>query len=185
MNSPLRAGKIKAMKILVAGMGNVLRGDDAFGIRVVEALEQRGALPAGVRLYEAGIAGIPFVQELMDGYDTLIIADAVDCQAEPGSLFVLEPNEAKPTELDLGRVHQSMVDAHYADPSKVLLLARALKVCPPQVFIVGCQPAFVEEAFEGMTPAVERAVPLAVEQILLLLENLPTAMTVTQDASAQ
>ena len=173
------------MKILIAGMGNVLRGDDAFGIRVLQSLEQRGALPAGVRLYEAGIAGIPFVQELMDGYDMLIVADAVDRQAAPGTLFVLEPSEASPAEIEPGRVHQSLVDAHYADPSKVLLLARALKVCPPQVFIVGCQPAFVEEAFEGMTPAVERAVPLAAEQILLLLENLPIATTVTQDAAAQ
>ena len=172
------------MKILIAGMGNVLRGDDAFGIRVVQALEHRDALPAGVRLYEAGIAGIPFVQELMDGYDALIVADAVDRQAVPGTLFVLQPDEAKPTEIEPGRVHQSLVDAHYADPSKVLLLARALKVCPPQVFIVGCQPAFVEEAFAGMTPVVERAVPLAVEQILLLLENLQPTTTVTKDAPA-
>lgn len=162
------------MKILVAGMGNVLRGDDAFGIRVVQALEQQNTLPADVRLYEAGIAGIPFVQELMDGYDALIIADALDRGAEPGSLFVLEPNEAKPSELDYGRVHQSMVDAHYADPSKVLLLARALKVCPPRVFIVGCQSANIEEACAEMTPAVERAVPLAAEQILQLLAALQT-----------
>lgn len=162
------------MKILVAGMGNVLRGDDAFGIRVVQALEQQNTLPADVRLYEAGIAGIPFVQKLMDGYDALIIADALDRGAEPGSLFVLEPNEAKPSELDYGRVHQSMVDAHYADPSKVLLLARALKVCPPRVFIVGCQSANIEEACAEMTPAVERAVPLAAEQILQLLAALQT-----------
>ncbi|HEX4951146.1 MAG TPA: hydrogenase maturation protease [Blastocatellia bacterium] len=164
------------MKILVAGMGNVLRGDDAFGIRVVQALEQRGAMPAGVRLYEAGIAGIPFVQELMDAYDALIIADAVDRGAEPGRLFVLEPSEAKPTELEHSRVHQTMVDAHYADPSKVLLLARALNVCPPHVFIVACQSANVEEACAEMTPVVERAVPLAVEQILLLLETLQTSV---------
>ena len=69
-------------------------------------------------------------------------------------------------------MHQFLVDAHYADQSKVLLLARALKVCPPRVLIVGCQPAFVEEAFEGMHPAVECAVPLAVERILLLVESL-------------
>lgn len=166
------------MKILVAGMGNVLRGDDAFGIRVVQALEQHNALPADVRLYEAGIAGIPFVQELMDGYDALIVADAVDRQSQPGSVFVLEPAIAKPDESDLSRVHQTMVDAHYADPAKVLLLASALNVCPPRVFIVGCQPAWVEEACAEMTPAVGCAVPLAVEQILLLVESLQRSQDV-------
>jgi hydrogenase maturation protease len=160
------------MKILVAGMGNVLRGDDAFGIRVVQALATCRSVPGGVHVYEAGIAGIPLVQELMDGFDALIVVDAVDRRAQPGTLFVLEPAEPEPGEIEAGRVHQSMVDAHYADPSKVLLLARALNVCPPQVFIVGCQLAFVEEAFEGMNPAVERAVPLAVRRILALIAAL-------------
>ena len=160
------------MKIMIAGMGNVLCGDDAFGIRVVQALAQSGRVPAGVHVYEAGSAGFPFVQELMSGFDALIVIDAVARDAAPGTLFVLEPSEAKPQELDPARVHQQMVDAHYADPAKVLLLARALKICPPQVFIVGCQPESVAEACESMTPTVERAVPLAVTQVLSLLATL-------------
>ncbi len=160
------------MKILIAGMGNVLRGDDAFGIRVVQALAESGRVSADVHVYEAGIAGIPLVQELMNGFDALIVVDAVDRGAAPGTLFVIEPVEPKTDEIDPARLHQFMVDAHYADPSKVLLLARALKVCPPRVFIVGCQPAFVEEAVEGMRPAIEHAVPLAVERLLSLVESL-------------
>jgi hydrogenase maturation protease len=160
------------MKILLAGMGNVLRGDDAFGIRVVQALAQSGRAPAGVHIYEAGIAGIPFVQELMSGFDALIVVDAVAREAEPGALFVLELGAAAPSELAPARVHQALVDAHYAGPAQVLLLARALHICPPQVFLVGCQPEFVEEACEGLTPAVERAVPLAVERVLALVAKL-------------
>ncbi len=167
------------MRILIAGMGNVLRGDDAFGIRVVQAIAQSGKVPDTVRVYEAGIAGIPLVQELMDGYEALIVVDAVDRGAAPGTIFVLEPDDSPAQEVDAGRLHQSLVDAHYADPSKVLLLARALNVCPPQVFIAGCQPAFIEDAVEGMHPAVERAVPLAVERILALVESLERNLPVT------
>ena len=156
------------MKILVAGVGNVLRGDDGFGIRVVEALAQAD-LPAGVDLYEAGIGGIPLVQELMNGYDALIAIDAVDKGKAPGTLFILEPVAEKVSATEL---HQQMVDAHYADPAKVLLLARALNVCPPQVFIVGCQLAYVEDAVETLHPAVARAVPLAVAEVLSLIESL-------------
>lgn len=153
------------MKILIAGVGNVLRADDGFGIRVIEALAQSGRVPAGVDLYEAGIGGIPLVQELMNGYDLLIIADAIDRQAAPGALFLLEP-DTTPT-------CRTVIDAHTADPSQVLVLARALNVCPPQVFIVGCQVAQVEDAVEQMHPAVAQAVPLAVEQILALIEKPP------------
>ena len=160
------------MKILVAGMGNVLRGDDAFGIRVIQALEGKDNLPTDIHLYEAGIAGVPLVQELMNVFDALIVVDAIERNAAPGTLFILEPPEPAPSDLDRERIHQAMVDAHYADPSKVLLLARALNVCPAKVFIVGCQPAFVEDAVEEMHPAVERAVPFAVEQILSLVESL-------------
>ncbi len=55
------------MKILVAGMGNILRGNDGFGIRVVEKLSEISELPEGVEIYEAGIGGIALVQELMKG----------------------------------------------------------------------------------------------------------------------
>ncbi len=46
------------MKTLVAGMGNVLRGDDGFGIRVIEELSKNHSFPEEIDLYEAGIGGI-------------------------------------------------------------------------------------------------------------------------------
>ena len=158
------------MKILVAGMGNVLRGDDGFGIRVVEMLSAECEPKKGVEIYEAGIGGIGLVQELMGGFDALILVDAIDKNAEPGTLFVVEPKLDQPD--DLVGLHQSMVDMHYADPSKVLLLAAALNVCPPKVFLVGCQPEYVEDAVEGLRPPVERAVPLAVKEVLSLIKEL-------------
>lgn len=165
------------MKILIAGMGNVLRGDDGFGIRVVEILATTKDLPEGVQIYEAGIGGIGLVQELMSGFDALILVDAIDKGAEPGTLFVVEPKLDQPD--DLVGLHQSMVDMHYADPSKVLLLASALNVCPPKVFLVGCQPEYVEDAVEGLRPPVERAVPLAVKEVLSLIEELLSVTTAT------
>ena len=155
----------------MAGMGNVLRGDDGFGIRVVEELSKNHKFSDEIDLYEAGIGGIGFVQELMKGYDALIIVDAIDKGAKAGTLFVVEPLEHL-SEIDNGKLHSSLVDMHYADPSKVLLLAKALKVCPPKVFIVGCQPEYVDDAVEGLRPPVERAVPHAVKEVLALIDEL-------------
>ena len=152
-------------------MGNVLRGDDGFGIRVVEELAKNHSFPETVDVYEAGIGGIGLVQELMNGYDALILVDAVEKGAKAGTLFVLEPLEHQ-TEISDENLHQSMVDMHYADPSKVLSLAKALNVCPPKVFLVGCQPEYVDDAIEGLRPPVERAIPQAVKEVLALIDEL-------------
>ncbi len=79
------------MKIPVAGIGNDPRGDDSFGIRVIEAWSKDARVAEGVELYEAGIAGIGLAQELMNGYGALILVDAVDQGAAPGTIFVLDP----------------------------------------------------------------------------------------------
>lgn len=95
------------------------------------------------------------MQELMNGCDRLIIVDAIDKGVAAGTLFVVEPLENK-SEINNGELHQSLVDKHYPDPSKVLLLARALKVCPPIVYIVECQPEYVDDAVEGLRPPVKK-----------------------------
>ncbi len=152
-------------------MGNILRGDDGFGIRVVQELNKTGNLGENVDIYEAGIGGVALVQELMNVYDALIIVDAVEKGGVPGTLYILEPLENEAV-IDDGQLHQSMVDMHYADPSKVLQLARALGVCPPKVILVCCQPEYVDEAVEGLRPSVEKAMPLAIKEVLKLIDEL-------------
>ena len=44
-------------KILIAGVGNVLRGDDGFGVEVAKQLMQKNCLPASVKVIETGIGG--------------------------------------------------------------------------------------------------------------------------------
>ena len=71
----VRAGALRTRcRILVAGVGNVLRADDAYGVEVAHRLEAM-ELPDGVEVVETGIGGIALVQELQDGWDALIVAD--------------------------------------------------------------------------------------------------------------
>ncbi|MCA1592659.1 MAG: hydrogenase maturation protease [Acidobacteria bacterium] len=166
------------MRILIAGVGNVLRGDDGFGVEVAQALARSRNLPATVTLFEAGIAGIPLVQELMDGYDALVVADAVERDGAPGTIYVIEPDIADPATLDPSALHASLADAHYTEPSKVLVLAKALGVLPPQVFIVGCQPAGYDELGAELSAPVRDAVGLAVQRIESLVESLSRQETI-------
>ena len=78
-------------RALVVGMGNVLRGDDGFGVEVTRRLQELPDVARRAKVIEVGIGGIHLVQELMDGYDLLVIADAVNRGGQPGKLYVLDP----------------------------------------------------------------------------------------------
>ena len=166
------------MKILVAGVGNVLRGDDGFGVAVAHALTRAHLASEEVEIFEAGIAGISLVQELMDGYDALIIVDAIDRGGAPGTVFVIEPDIPNPALLDPAKLHSSLADAHYTEPSQVLLLAKALGVLPPKVFLVGCQPAGYDELGAELSSPVTGAVEVAVSRIQSLIDTLNEGETI-------
>lgn len=158
-------------RVLVAGVGNVLRGDDGFGPAVIDALMAAGDLPQGVRAVEVGIGGINLVHELMDGYDVLVLVDAVDRSATPGSLYVLEvtvPDVAAIPALERWGI---AADMHEAVPGQALIMAGAVGALPPMIRMIGCQPAETEDFSMELSPCVQRAVPAAVETIRGILLN--------------
>ncbi|MGI8946116.1 MAG: hydrogenase maturation protease [Thermoleophilaceae bacterium] len=145
---------VHAGRVLVAGVGNVLRGDDGFGPAVTELLTD---LPEGADVIETGIGGVALLQELMTGYDGLILIDAVDRDAAPGTVFLLEP------EVPEG---EHVPDVHLANPDRVLTMAKTMGVLPERVMIVGCQPADnMDELCQGLSPVVQEALAVAVTKI--------------------
>jgi hydrogenase maturation protease len=141
-------------RVLVAGVGNVLRRDDGFGPAVVARLD---GLPDGVEVIETGIGGIALLQELIAGCDGLVLVDAVDRGAPPGTVVVIEPEVREDA--------RHVPDVHLANPQRVLDMAGALGVLPERVVIVGCQPADVDELQEGLSPEVEQAVEVATARV--------------------
>jgi hydrogenase maturation protease len=166
-----RGSEAPTTRILVAGVGNVLRADDGFGPAVVRALESGGALPDGVRTIEVGIGGIGLVHELMSGYDALVVVDAVDRDGPPGTLYVLEPEVPGTEALSVVELGSLALDIHQVVPGSVLTMARALNILPPLVRIIGCQPAETEEFSTDLTPVVQSAVPQAVMAIRSLMAS--------------
>lgn len=137
-------------RLLIAGVGNVLRGDDGFGPAVIDAL---GELPDGVECCETGTGGVALLQELLAGCDGLVLVDAVDRGAQPGRLFELQ--------VEVGEaVH--VADMHLANPDRVLSMAKTMGALPERVRILGCQVLDVEPMDQGLSPEVAAAVPGAV-----------------------
>lgn len=144
-------------RIVVAGVGNVLRGDDGFGPAVVMSL---GDLPAGVEVVETGTGGVALLQELLAGCDGLVLVDAVDRGAPPGTVFELEPEVRD-------AIH--VPDVHLANPDRVLSMAKTMGALPARVRIVGCQPLDVEPLHQGLSPPVRAALDDAVAVVHRIL----------------
>jgi hydrogenase maturation protease len=158
-------------RILIAGMGNILRGDDGVGVRVAQRLAGSMTLPAGVTVIEVGIGGIHLVQELMAGYDALVIVDAIARGGSPGTIYALEAEPPEIAGWSDERRGDFLADMHYSTPSKALILARALGVLPARAFIVGCEPFAYDDLAIGLSAPVEAAIEAIIERVHRLIDE--------------
>lgn len=151
------AASTPGRRLLVAGFGNLLLGDDGFGVRVLERLAKE-PLPPGVEILEVGTGGLNMVLTLMGGFSELVVIDAVRHGRPPGTLCTFHP--AAP-----GRCPgETGVDPHFAEPTRAMGLAAALGMLPNRVTVVGCEPESCELGME-LSPAVATAVEGAAEAI--------------------
>jgi hydrogenase maturation protease len=155
-------------RILVAGIGNIFFGDDAFGCEVANQLASRPQ-PEGVRVTDFGIRSYDLAYAIMDDYDATILVDATPHGAEPGTLCLIEPDLKKLDELP-----DEVVSAHGMNPVRVLQLVRSLGGSAGWLRVVGCQPAVLEteEGVMGLSEKVQAAVQPAVEMIEALIRDL-------------
>jgi len=160
----------RAPKLLVAGVGNVLKSDDAFGVTVVNEILQSGFQHPEVTVMETGIGGISMIQELMLPYQGLVIVDAYQGGNAPGSLSVLEPTVEK-MEMDIHETRDYFADTHYATPARALQFLKSIQRLPDFLRIVGCEPENVDEYTMRMSNAVSSAIPQAVAMVLEIIDN--------------
>lgn len=154
-------------KILVAGIGNIFHGDDAFGCEVIRNLNP-GALPEGVTVRDFGIRSYDLAYALNDGYAAVILVDAAARGEPPGTLYLIEPEVDRLSEFD-----RSAVDAHAMNPVSVIQMAKTLGGVKGKLYLVGCEPAVLESEGEtGLSAKVEAAVPEALAMITILVKHI-------------
>ncbi len=164
------------MRTLVAGFGNVLRGDDGFGVAVIQKLQAEGSLGDDVELMEVGTGGLRMAQELLGGYERLVVVDAMTRGGAPGQLYVEEVQSVAPA---------SEVDLHLAVPSRALAVAQALGALPARVFLVGCEPLGVDELTMELSPLVKGGVEKAVAEVRRLVAERPGEEVARRDEMLQ
>jgi hydrogenase maturation protease len=154
-------------RILVAGIGNVFLGDDAFGVEAVNRLSRR-ALPDSVRVVDYGVRGLDLAYALLNDYDLVILVDAVQRGEAPGTLYVLEP-ELPAADGDVPQAFP--MDAHGMNPMRVLDMVRAMGGRPRRVLVVGCEPATLGDELEGAM-GLSDPVASAVDGAIGIIESL-------------
>jgi len=164
-------------RILIAGIGNIFLGDDAFGSEVAREMMQLN-LPESVVVSDFGIRSYDLAFALVDEVETAILVDAVSRGEPPGTVYLIEPAVNRVQEGE-----ESIASAHDLDVVSVLQMVRCLGGDIGKIYLVGCEPATLEseDGRFGLSEPVRAAVPKAIEMIQSLLtdilcgeQNVPT-----------
>jgi hydrogenase maturation protease len=154
-------------RILIAGIGNIFLGDDAWGVEVVRALAAH-QLPYGVVVRDFGIRSFDLAYAILDPWEAVILVDAVPRGESPGTLYTIEVDLA-----ELGNANHTP-DAHSLNPVSVLQLARSTGEVTARVYVVGCEPQDCggDEGRMGLTPAVQSSVEAGAQMVEELAARL-------------
>lgn len=169
---------MSAPRVLVAGIGNIFLGDDAFGVEVVRRLS-RHPLPEWVRLVDFGIRGLDLAYALLDDLDAAILVDATGRGGDPGTLYLLEPDLDDPQTSDS---RPALMESHGMNPMRVLEMVRAMGGRPRRILIVGCEPLTLGDEYEG-TMGLSHPVESAVGGAIAIIESLIVRMALENEAS--
>jgi hydrogenase maturation protease len=167
----------REVRILVAGVGNSWLRDDGFGGEVARRLSDR-EMPSGVAVMDAGTGGLDLAYEVMRGYDALVIVDVSQQGGEPGTLYVMEPDEAS---VDGNIADGEAINPHGMDPKTVLRFVKSIGAWPGRVVVVACEPADVSDLGFGLSEQVQAALDRAVELVVETVDELRgAAMSATE-----
>ena len=151
--------------VLIAGIGNIFFGDDAYGSEAARRL-MREEWPENVRVVDFGIRGFDLTYALLDGYETVILLDATARGGPPGTLYTIEP--------DLSGMQTGEVETHGMDPMRVLAVARSMGAEWKRLLLVGCEPEPDSADPDGpgcmgMSEAVQRSLDETVQVVRRLV----------------
>jgi len=166
---PEQTHRTKA-RVLIAGIGNIFLGDDAFGVEVARRLAEC-ELPNEVRVVDFGIRGLDLVYALQDSYDTTILIDAFPHGKEPGTVSIVEPCLH---DLDVGSNESGRVEPHGMHPMNVLRMAKAMQAPLGHILLIGCEPGYLggDDGHMGLSEPVEAAVSEAVNTTRTLVNQI-------------
>ncbi|MFO8048076.1 MAG: HyaD/HybD family hydrogenase maturation endopeptidase [Desulfosudaceae bacterium] len=158
--------------IMIMGVGSILMTDEGFGVRLVEALEDRYDFPDNVSLVDGGVLGLNLLGVIAEA-DHLIVIDAVRNGGQPGDLYRLT-GEAIPERV---RAKNSL---HQIDFLETLTLCQAIGDVP-ETIVLGVEPADIDSLSLELTPVISGRIDSVIEMVLAELNRLNTPYSLRKD----
>ncbi|MEF8881659.1 MAG: hydrogenase maturation protease [Halapricum sp.] len=143
----------------VIALGNPFRKDDGVGPILLDRL--RGRELPDVEFVDLGDPGFRLIHALAD-YSSVVIVDAVDFGAEPGTFEVFDPADTKPTQRERS--------SHKTDVFELLEVSEAVEA-PTTVRVFGVQPRSVDFG-DDLTDEVTAVLPRATDALVDTIEDL-------------
>jgi len=143
--------------LLVLGLGNPLCQDDGVGVVAVARILERWSPGSGVEMLEGGTLGL-WLLPLLESYRTVLLVDAIRADGEPGTLVRIEGEE-------VARAAANRLSVHQVGVGDLMDAAQLRGTLPPKLTLLGVVPEAVSLGL-GLTPRVERALPLLIQRVL-------------------
>ena len=146
-------------KILITGIGSILRGDDGIGVRVIDELEKED-LPREVLLHSGDVSGLDLLK-VFPGHEKVIIIDAADMAEAPGTVKVFNAEDIK------REGFKDVLSTHGMGLLETLTLAKNLDL-GSEIVIIGVQPLDISYNLE-LSDLMKSKIPQVVEEIKKLI----------------
>ncbi|MEI7694820.1 MAG: HyaD/HybD family hydrogenase maturation endopeptidase [Chlorobium sp.] len=153
---------MKFNTINVIGLGNILYGDEGFGVAALNRFREVSSFPETVCCIDGGTQGIALL-DYIESCDAVIIFDALIPLDYDRQVYVYR-NDELPT-----FIHRKM-SSHQMGLSEMLGIARLQGRIPPQIVLIGVPPKELELNI-GLSPEVSLLLPEAVQQAQTLVEG--------------
>ena len=147
---------------VVMGLGNLLLGDEGFGIHALQEIQQRLENRASVEWVDGGVLGLSLLP-LVEECSHLLVLDVIDAGMDPGRMVEL-PKAQIP-------LYAAMkLSEHQLSFEEVLGLAQVREKLPEHLHILGIQPASLDFGVE-ISPQARQSLPQVIQRAQDILQE--------------
>lgn len=145
--------------IAIVGLGNILLGDEGFGVHLINDLKAKYTFSSNVKILDGGTVGFLLIEHFLEN-EYLIFIDAIRANEAPGSIYKFNIKELPPNITFVSSIHEiglgdiiGHVSLMGIERETVIIGIEPLSVCP-------------NDLTTTLTPLMKEKMP-KVEQLVL------------------
>ena len=146
---------MSSMRINVIGLGNILFGDEGFGVEAVREFERQGEYPETVQFVDGGTQGI-YLLDYIESCDAVMVFDALIPEDFESQIYIYHKQELP------GFIHRKM-SSHQMGLSELIGLANLRGRMPEKFVLIGIPPKCLDLG-SSLTPEARSLLGKSVEK---------------------